>query len=182
MNVSINPTKHIKVIHLEGNTPMIWNILAKKAYELGFANYFYQINDDVRIKTKGWNKAFIHALEKNTIKNFGVAGLLDLRTKHCMSQSFVSYLNWEIFGYCYPNTLTNWKSDPWITNFYGSNHTFWLKNYRIVNTNYYGRRYTPDKTAFQIYRSILLKGCNVVERWVRLFHSQHQSTIRCIIK
>jgi len=180
MNILTRPTKHIKIINLRGHTSTIWNILAKKAYETGFSTFYYQINDDVQMITKDWNEAFINALENNKIKNFGVTGPFDINTKHCISQSFVSYLHLEIFGYYYPSVLTNWRSDPWISNIYGPNHTFWLKKYKVINTNFYGRRYQPNKNAFQIYEYILLKGCNKIKQWVSSFYPKYTSTIKCI--
>jgi hypothetical protein len=62
---------------MKGSPCWIWNVLAQRAFHDGI-DYFYQVNDDLEFKTKGWTEIFITSLLSNRIHpNFGVVGPAD---------------------------------------------------------------------------------------------------------
>ena len=88
------------------------------AYMLNMA-YYYRINDDTIMATKGWTELFIGALKKYDPPNVGVVG-----PNHkggntgILTYDFVSIDHVNIFGCYYPHVFTDWWGDSWISTVY----------------------------------------------------------------
>lgn len=112
---------------------MLWNFLFELAMKEG-NHYFYQINDDLRMITKGWITKFTAALDTN--HGFGVVGPSDNFVGFgckLLTQAMVTRRHHEIFGTFYPIELKDWKTDLWLTKVYGSNSTFCWPEYVANN-------------------------------------------------
>jgi len=75
-----------------------WGVthLAHSAYDLG-VDWFYQINDDVEMKTDHWETKLTKALASTC--NFGVTGPTDESNTGILTQSFTHRTHIEVFGY-----------------------------------------------------------------------------------
>jgi len=103
----------VRVEH--GYVTHIWNILAKIAYDDGY-DYMFQCGDDVRLETKGWVRAAIHALASNG--NVGVTGPRDRNNLRLLTQTFVHRTHYELFRFYFPPEIPNWFCDDWINEVY----------------------------------------------------------------
>ena len=120
----------IEVLGLKGKVGEIWSVLAEKAsYE---NDYLYQLGDDVKIETKGWENGFTDELKKRN--NIGVVGPFD-RSPHIkkglITQSFVHITHLQIFKKYFPEQIKNWYIDDWITQVYMGKPN---KNFTVLNT------------------------------------------------
>ena len=111
----------------KGHVTEMWNRAFYEAYKDG-CEYFYQSGDDICIMDRGWEVGFIGALKK--MNNLGVVGPFDfgrflyekennVKQKFLLTQSFVSRLHYEIFGFYFDPEIKNWFCDDWITYVYG---------------------------------------------------------------
>ena len=116
--------KIFKLTDCQHSPAFAWNKLFKIAYEDN-NDFFFQIGDDVELKTSGWTEAFIGKLNDND--GIGVVGPCDLVNYHqriynkkpyVIENSFVSKKHYEIFGYFFYPTIKNWFCDTWITEIY----------------------------------------------------------------
>lgn len=63
--------------------------LVREAYADG-CDYFYQINDDSKISTKGWDQKFTKVLRDNPLgENVGVTGPTDTNNPRILTHAFV---------------------------------------------------------------------------------------------
>jgi len=98
-----------------------WNLLFEEAYGYGY-DYFFQIGDDVLLKTRGWTTKFIEMLKSQN--NIGTIAPCELSNywgrKECGKRivnenNFVHRTHYEIFGYFFYPEIRNWYCDDWIT-------------------------------------------------------------------
>jgi len=136
--------------------------------------YFYQLNDDLKLITGNWTESFINKLMSSKIfPNFGITGPLDDNysdkdKNSLLTQSFCHKTHYLIFGYLYPLAFKNWFSDDWISNVYNpfeNNHM--LKNIHVQNSNIHGTRYSacvePGRT---ILSKMLLNSKIHINEWL----------------
>ena len=118
----------------KGYVGLIWNRLFKYAYEED-CDYFLQSGDDIEFLDKGWLNKSIKILQDN--ERIGVVGLKDINRhnndKLLLTQTFVSRLHYEIFGFYFPNQIINWYVDDWITNIYKNIDKMFLIDERLDN-------------------------------------------------
>ena len=140
---------------LKGNVGQIWSKLAHMASNNN--EYLYQIGDDIKILTKGWEKDFISFLKKRN--DIGVTGPIDLGRKDgLMTQTFVHSTHLSLFDNFYPIELRNWYIDTWITRIYsGYPH----QNHAIINSGGCPR-YNPDINDKKIMENISERDKNIV--------------------
>ena len=101
------------------------------------------------------------ALEGSSVmRNFGVAGPLDVRDrhKHHMCFAFHPRLHYEIFGEFYPDAFQNWWSDYWVSLVYGPNSTFWFRDVEVRNTELEGRRYPAFWEGHEVFADQVAAG------------------------
>jgi hypothetical protein len=119
-------TEHIVCLKNCQHAPAkAWNTLAEKAHST--SNYLFQIGDDVILETPGWTEHFINRLVANN--NIGVVGPCNLLNYNqrknagrpaVIENSFVSVKHFQIFGYFFHPSITNWYCDDWISRIYDS--------------------------------------------------------------
>jgi hypothetical protein len=101
----------------KGHLTKIWNALFEKAYQ-DDCDYFYQCGDDIEFLNENWDELCINELKK--YENLGLCAPKDERGKENnnelrLSQALVSRKHMKIFGYFFPEEITNWFCDDWIT-------------------------------------------------------------------
>lgn len=123
-----------------GRVAMLWSMLFMRAMREDH-QYFYQVNDDLTLVTKGWLTKFTGTLDGNG--GFGVVGPADFHNKlNCtvLTQAMVTRTHYDIFTILYPLELKDWKTDRWLTHVYGPENTFcwndWIANNGASKTRY----------------------------------------------
>lgn len=134
---------------VSGAVTYIWNVLFSMSMADG-ADYYYQVNDDLRFTSFGWLQTFVGQLDRQG--GFGVVGPND-PAFNCkiMTQTMVSRLHWEIFGWFFPPEFRNWQCDTWVSLVY-SKYTRCFMKMQIWNGRYssdggYLPRYQPCRKA-----------------------------------
>lgn len=115
-----NRPVQVKLLQLPNarRVALLWNLMYLHALREG-AEYFYQVNDDLTLKTSGWLSYFMETLDAKN--GFGVVGPADYHNGlNCsiLTQSMVTPVHFDIFGMLYPIELRDWKSDRWLTYVY----------------------------------------------------------------
>ena len=129
---------------------LLWNILYSAALEDG-ADYFYQLGDDVSLIDAGWLDPFVAKLQ--SMNNIGVVAPNDTRWGcRLYTQSFVSRAHFDIFGYYFPLSISNWYCDNWITEVYDAETKYCFRNKRTYNTNV-NTRYNPCTTVAAVWKA-----------------------------
>jgi hypothetical protein len=147
---------------------MLWSMLSTRAIRDG-ADYFFQVNDDLTLETKGWLSRSVSILRSNN--DFGVVGPLDPHNGlGCivLTQSMVSKLHFRIFGTLYPVELRDWKTDRWLTHVYNDpiygNNT-WCSDKWVARNGAARTRYKHcEFLAWQLY---LEKGRAHIREWLK---------------
>ena len=94
-----------------GHLTKMWNILFKKAYADG-CDYFVQCGDDVELLDNNWVIESVGSLK--THQNMGMIGPADIDYPRILTQTMVSRVHMEIFGFYFPEEIINWYCDDWI--------------------------------------------------------------------
>jgi hypothetical protein len=147
-----------------GRVGMLWSMLFFRAMKEG-ADYFYQVNDDLRMVTKGWLTKFTGALDANG--GFGVVGPADNHNGfNCsiLTQAMVTRTHFDIFTMFYPTELKDWKTDRWLSHVYGPDHTFCWTDY-IANNGGSKTRYAH--CPFLSWKIYLEAGKEKIAKWVQ---------------
>lgn len=124
-----------------GKVVYIWNGLFEASIRSYGCTHFYQMNDDMKIISKGWLTEFLSKLRE--YDNIGVVGPTDLRNPKILTASFVSFTHYEVFGFLYPEGLINWFSDDWITEMYAHQQRKIMTNVTVFNKKPNGPSYQP---------------------------------------
>ena len=118
------------------NPCLVWNRLFRSAFD-DKCDFFYQCGDDIDFIDSGWAEKFIKGLASIDSTMIGITGPFDVRNPRILTQSFVSKTHMDIFGYYFPNAITNLFCDDWITLVYSPNHIHRLgeeDGARVCNT------------------------------------------------
>ncbi|KAL1500163.1 hypothetical protein AB1Y20_012833 [Prymnesium parvum] len=158
---------------MRGAPCWVWSALFNRSCA-GGCEYFYQLNDDIRLLSPGWAEEFVRTLRSNAyLPNFGIVGPLDTNNPRLMTQSFTHCTHRDIFGYYYPPEFRNWYSDDWATQVYGRRNTFWRKDLEVSHElATRGPRYDvayEDKTHLAAQ---VAKGREVIGAYVAKHHPQ----------
>lgn len=150
-----------------GWTSFIWNGLFEHSLIDG-CQYYYQINDDVKIMSPGWITAFVDTLQKSPIRpNFGLTGPLDVNNNRILTQTFVHKTHFDIFHKFFPWEFQNWFNDDWATGVYErSNGKFWRKDIKVQNTNAKGTRYDVCHAGGNLLKDAKARGEEAINRWL----------------
>ena len=138
INTLISKYENVSVSYLysdnikKGHLTAIWNMLFKTAYNDN-CDYFFQCGDDIGFITNGWVNDSITTLQTN--KNIGLTGPVNCNgNTSILTQSFVSRTHYDLFGYYFPEEITNWYCDDWINIVYRKlNSCFPLPNHKCIN-------------------------------------------------
>ena len=140
-------------------------------------DYFYQLNDDIRLVSRGWAEELVATLRTNPyVPNLGIAGPLDTNNPRLMTQSFAHCTHHAIFGFYYPRQFRNWYSDDWATQVYGKRNTFWRKDVEVFHQlASQGPRYQIAYEDKAQLRPQVLAGREAIARYVARAHPQAPS-------
>ena len=157
----------------KGHVTVMWNQLAKKAYDDG-CDYFFQCGDDIEFHTKGWVNDCIEVLKNNN--DIGLAGPIN-NNSQILTQSFVSRKHIDIFGFYFPEEIKNWFCDDWINEMYKPDNFFPLTNHycanrggepryhinndpniKVVNSKCY------DNKTYELYQKLKFNSYKIIER------------------
>ena len=148
------------------------------------ADYYYRVNDDSDMVTKGWTEAFIKVLGEYKPKYIGVVG-----PKHrggneaIMTYDFTQRSHLDMFGFYYPRLFTDWWADDWVTKVYLPGRSTKMKDILLTHTMRLGQRYslvdrgvggklagqlTDDKAILQRLVYITLCVCFIYHRLIVL--------------
>ena len=105
--------------------------LIARAYADGY-EWLFQLNDDGRLISMGWETALASALYFNPVyPGLGVTGPTDENNPRKFTHAFVHRTHIDIHGRFFPRAFLNWYSDDWITSVYGASSTFKLRQVRM---------------------------------------------------
>lgn len=144
--LNVNELHHVNVKFqaIAVNNPQkkpgpVMNNISMTAWKDG-CDYLYRINDDTELTTP-WATQFLDALDMFSPPRHGVVGpTCHEGNTDILTHDFVHRTHLDIFGYHYPDELTDWWLDDWITYVYGQNNTLKLDNvvvkHHVMNTRY----------------------------------------------
>ena len=142
---------------------MTWNMIFHFARKHARFDYYYQVNDDLKMVTPGWLTKFTGALAESD--GIGVVGPSDKFNGFACSlltQAFVSDRHFQIFsGQFYPMEFRDWKSDRWLSFVYGPNRTYCWQSFE-ANNGAKGTRY--EACPFSEWKIILDRGREVINK------------------
>jgi len=134
----------------------VFNYLTQTAYNDG-VNYIYRINDDTILKNEKWTSIFIQRLHEQGKKAagiitdtgsssssiiFGVVGpACHVGNGKILTHDFVHRQHLDIFSSYYPESLSDWWMDDWISRVYGPMRTTRLKEVEVGHSAEHGTRY-----------------------------------------
>ena len=142
--------------NMKNKVGKIWSKLAEIAKE--DCEYLYQLGDDIKLISSGWEDAFIKKLSETN--NVGVTGPLDLTNHTILTQSFVHITHLKIFGTYFPEEIENWYIDDWITNIYNCER---ITDIKVRNSGGCPRYQIRDNK--ENYEKVLEKTRPVLERY-----------------
>ncbi|KAI3629858.1 hypothetical protein MIR68_011293 [Amoeboaphelidium protococcarum] len=132
--------RYLPMPRSNGWLTLIWNMGFLVSMQEG-AEYYYQVNDDLKIKTAGWASYFTTQLDLND--GLGVAGPSDAKWKcSLLTQAMVSRRHFDIFGFFFPLEIKDWYSDFWITRLYEPKHKYCSQDVIANNLQNQGVRYS----------------------------------------
>ncbi|MBU3955115.1 hypothetical protein KJ633_01505, partial [bacterium] len=154
----------VKCQGTEHSPAYVWNILFKKAYDDG-CDYFYQLGDDIELMTDGWSSVFVEALVKN--RGAGVTGPLEEHNRRILTQTFVSRIHMDIFGYYFSPIVKNWSCDDWIHSVYLPFYNFWRKDILVRNTSVGNTKYDIKSISSKKLAKEVKQGRTKIKKWMK---------------
>jgi len=141
-----------------------WGVshLAQAAVDLGI-DYLYQVNDDVELLTSGWEDTLIGLLKQNN--NFGATGPKDVSNNRILTQSFVHATHVRIFDFYFAEPFKNWYSDDWLSEVYGSHHTF--RSHPVEVRHHAKEQRYPTLEAKHLLSGEVEKGRITIRKWLQ---------------
>ena len=129
--------------------------------------YFYRVNDDTKMKTKGWTEVFIKRLQQFRPTYVGVVGPTHSRgNTGILTYDFVHYTHIELYGFYYPRRFDTWYADAWITRVYQPGRSVKEKGVLLEHTLEKGQRYKHKGIKPAEMKSIIESHKHTIERYV----------------
>ena len=140
MQVSLN-LKDVQVVSVGSvdSISTVSNLLFQLAMDDGH-NYFMALSDGTKLvkassEVEGsWLAYLLEAFSVSELPDFGVAAPLDHSNAKGIPSPLVHRTHYEIFGKLYPDHLTFYESQVWISTVYGYQYTFLMVEVE-VNTD-----------------------------------------------
>ena len=154
----------VKCQGTEHSPAYVWNILFKRAYEDG-CDYFYQLGDDIELITKDWGSVFVEALAES--KGVGVTGPLEDHNRRILTQTFVSRIHMDIFGYYFTPIVRNWSCDDWLHNVYMPSYNFWRKDILVRNSSVGSTKYDIESISSKKLKKEIKQGRQKINNWMK---------------
>lgn len=158
---------------MRGAPCWIWSQLFNRSCA-GGCDYYYQLNDDIKLLSPGWAAEFSSTLATNPyLSNFGITGPLDTNNPRLMTQSFAHCMHGDIFSSYYPRTFKNWYSDDWATQVYGRHNTFWRRDIEVHHAlAHMGPRYDIAYEDKQRLTAEVEKGRSMIKEYIDRAHPE----------
>ena len=158
---------HLHFVQCVHNKHPAWaqNDAMMSAY-MSNMEYYYRINDDTEMITKGWTETFIHTLQSYNPPNVGVVGPAHTGgLTYILTYDFVHYTHIEIHGFYYPRRFKTFSGDVWITIVYQPDRYTQDKRVILKHTQEQEKRYSDTERIPMIeQKSIIAKDKVIVER------------------
>ncbi|MFH1352769.1 MAG: hypothetical protein ABIH68_04245 [bacterium] len=162
-NRSIQMEEPVRCAGTEHSPAYVWNILFKKAYDDG-CDYFYQLGDDIELLSDGWSSIFVNVLKES--RGVGVTGPMEEHNRRILTQTFVSRVHMDIFGYYFTPIVKNWSCDDWLHNVYMPDYNFWRKDVLVRNTSVGTTKYDIDNVSAKKIRKEIKKDRKKLIKWL----------------
>lgn len=130
----------LRISYSRGWVVFLWDAIFQHAIERG-ADYFYQLNDDIKFITPGWTAPMIKVLKDSRVPDIGVAAPVDINNGNTFTQVFISKRHYDVFGTLYPYIFENWYSDDWATVIYQKTGLVFRTPFQLQNAQSFGTRY-----------------------------------------
>lgn len=120
-----------------------WNVAFQEAFSDG-ALYFYQLGEDIKLRTSGWASALTGQLHNQG--DVGIVGGNEVNFQQYVKMPcvMVPRSHMSIFGTFYPTRMHNWWSDDWI---YRSYKPFGLAT-KVPSVEVQNKRCTRYEVSF----------------------------------
>lgn len=129
------------------------------------SDYFYRINDDTKLLTRGWTEKFILQLENYDPPRVGVVGPQVIGNRfRILTYEFVHRTHIDIFGFYYPHEFTDWYADKWMTFVYKPRRSTELFDVRLIHTRMLGRRYDAHSNMKILLGHHVAKNTAIINR------------------
>ena len=130
--------------------------MAVAAYNYG-AHYFYRVNDDTEMLNK-WPTILVKALESLPLKVGVVGPTCKQGNLDILTHDFVHRTHMEIFeNNYYPQELTDWWMDDWMTTVYGVQRTLRSQSVHVINhIELHGKRYEVELSNWKKLKSLVI--------------------------
>lgn len=161
----------------KGHVTKMWNMLFQKAYDDG-ADYFFQCEDDIEFKTKGWISDSIDALEERS--GFGMAGPLNNHSK-LLTQAFVSRKHMLLFGWFFPESIRNWCCNDWYNHLYAPQYMVPFMHHFCENQGGEPRYIINENVDFKKSKELYTNNLKVLRTEVTTLANSHKASFnRCL--
>ena len=162
----INATVHLVECSHSGRPAWAQNDAMMAAYKENMS-YYYRVNDDTMMQTRGWTERMILQLLRFNPPNIGVAGpWFREGNTAILTHDFVHRTHIEIFGYYYPRVFTDWFADDWITGIYRPDKCKKVAGVRVKHTLELGTRYAVHYRKRKHLAMMVQTGKNLISRYV----------------
>lgn len=149
----------------------IWNHVFRQGY-LDGCSYFFQLVDDIELKTPGWSEVYVDTLAEHVPQNYGMVGHNVGGT--LISQPFTHRTHLDIFGTFYPRIFHNWFGDTWLSTIYtNTGGRTAIQSHIVVNTQKFGQKYDAC-----MHEHLWAKEVESAENVLQAWHAVHTSTTR----
>lgn len=141
--------------------------MARAAYLLSKADYFYRINDDTELMVN-WASKFVGGLHAIG-SPYGVIGpYCSQGNDKILTHDFTHRLHMDIFEMnYYPPELTDWWMDDWISLVYGQQRTFRAYSVPVMHhTGSHGTRYNVDRENEKKLVGLVENGRKQIRQWM----------------
>jgi hypothetical protein len=132
--------------------------------------YIYRVNDDTEfVGGPGWTSKFVVALKAMGGPAYGVVGpSCPQGNRAILTHDFTHRAHIEIFDTYYPDVLTDWFMDDWISRVYGLKRTKLMKDVEVIHhSKTYGRRYDVDGTHRHLVDDLVHSGRDKIAAYMK---------------
>eukprot|EP00930_Biecheleria_cincta_P101437 TRINITY_DN93095_c0_g1_i1.p1 TRINITY_DN93095_c0_g1~~TRINITY_DN93095_c0_g1_i1.p1 ORF type:complete len:335 (+),score=36.88 TRINITY_DN93095_c0_g1_i1:94-1098(+) len=164
--VAVVTPRYLNFMHKPGPA---FNFVLKAAYEDG-ADYLYRVNDDTQFDGP-WIQSALSNLQRLVPANVGMTGPWCPEGKtSIMTHDLTHRTHLDIFGHYYPEVLTDWGLDDWISNVYGVTRSVKgpFRVHHLIYTHPQSYAVSPGWQA--ALDSALRSGRQKFDYWLRTHH------------
>ena len=151
--------------------PILYNTLVRKwnyLYEIAILEensfFYFQIGDDVRFSSKGWEEEFISLIAQNNF--LGIVGPIDTNNKSLLTQVFLTRRHWNIFGFLFHPAIENWYCDNWINDIYKPLY-FVKSKTKVINESGNASRYNVVHVKKDLLSSIIAQSKSIFNTYLK---------------